>query len=297
MKSAIITGATGFIGRNLVRQLSLKGIKVYAIVRDRDKANDIIFNNVMVIECEMNDYENLGSLIGAENIDVFYHLAWDGVFGDKRADYKLQLNNIKCACEAIKTSSTIGIKKFVFLGTVSQYQKYCDAYKGLTQNNIYGIAKSTADSIIKNLAYSMNIQYVLGIMSNIYGPGQDSKSFIQYSINKILARKKLSLTNCHQVYDFMHINDAVEALYLIGKSEKISDEYYIGNDFQRPLKDFINELRECIDKNADIGFGDIPYNGIDVDYSKIDVELLYKEFDFKCKFDFKSGIKNTLGIN
>ena len=64
MKSVIVTGANGFIGSSLIKTLSENKVKVYAVVRTKERAKNILdLENVDIIECEMRDYLNLNKVI------------------------------------------------------------------------------------------------------------------------------------------------------------------------------------------------------------------------------------------
>ena len=61
MKTALITGATGFVGRNLVHMLHDAKVHVYALVRDAAKAESIIGldDRIEIIQCSLEDIESL----------------------------------------------------------------------------------------------------------------------------------------------------------------------------------------------------------------------------------------------
>lgn len=83
MKKVIVTGASGFIGKALVKRLLKDNVEVWAIVRDRKKLDNIeITPKLKIIESELKEYKNLEGKINEKNFDIFIHLAWDGVYGE-----------------------------------------------------------------------------------------------------------------------------------------------------------------------------------------------------------------------
>lgn len=80
MKSIVITGATGMIGRTFIDLLLKKDIKILMIIRKGSARKDLIpvHPNIKTIECNLDELENLN--INNENYDVFLHLAWDRYF-------------------------------------------------------------------------------------------------------------------------------------------------------------------------------------------------------------------------
>lgn len=80
MKSIVITGATGMIGRTFIDLLLKKDIKILMIIRKGSHRKDSIpvHPNIRTIECNLDELETLD--IKDETYDVFLHLAWDRYF-------------------------------------------------------------------------------------------------------------------------------------------------------------------------------------------------------------------------
>ena len=296
MKKVIISGANGFVGSNLVRYLSKKDIFVYALVRKmNDKFSDI--NNVKVIECSMNEYKNLHNIIVDKDIDVFYHFAWEGTVGIDRSRYDIQLNNIRNTCDALISSEKLNIKKFIFAGSIIEYEYFKCREKGIkkiSENNIYGIAKAMAKNILEVQASNLSIEFISTIISNIYGPGESSDRLIKSIIKKALKNERVSLTSCEQLYDFIYITDAIRAFYLIGENGTSFQEYYIGNKNIKKMKEYIYEISQVFNGNIELGIGDIDFTGVSLDYTEFDKSVLYDKLRFNTEVSFVEGIKETV---
>lgn len=299
MKKAIVTGASGFLGTWLVRELALNDVEVIAVVRNDSSNISSIeeFSNVRIISSPLCDIINLPSIVKDRDVDVFYHLAWSGTSGMDRGDYKLQLSNIEGACDAVKAASEIGCRKYVYAGSIMEYEvmQYVPAdgtKPGL--GNIYSTAKLTADFMGKTLATSLNIPYVTAIISNIYGVGEKSARFINTTLRKFLNKEEAAFTSGDQLYDFIYVTDAVRALHLIGKKGMEYSSYYIGNREVYSLKEFIIRMRNVVDKEIPLTFGGIPFNGAKLKYTEFDTKKLYNELGFKTKVSFEQGIEKTL---
>lgn len=298
MKKVIITGANGFIGKNLVRNLALKGIKVYAIVKNITSDISEIENisNVEIIYCDLENILELKQKICNQNIDVFYHFAWAGTSGNTRANYELQLINAKACCDAVKAAREMEIKKFVLAGSIMEYecQKYISqdfAQPGL--GNIYSTAKLSAHYMAKTLAYNLGIDFVCATISNVYGVGEVSQRLINTTIIKLIKNEETSFTEGNQLYDFIYIDDAIRAFELIGQYGKSFKTYYIGNKKPQLLKEFLLKIRNCVNKNVELGLGKVTFNGVSLNYTEFSTMGLYEDFDFKPIVNFEDGIKFT----
>ena len=102
MKTAVVTGATGIIGRELTERLIFTDTRVYAIGRDEGKLESLKgLKNVIPIKADFEEYCELNKRIG-ETVDVFYHCAFQGGFsGEALKDHSLQLQNANAVCDAV----------------------------------------------------------------------------------------------------------------------------------------------------------------------------------------------------
>lgn len=298
MRKVIITGANGFIGKNLVRELAAKSIKVYAVVKDItsdiSEINNII--NVEIIYCNLVNILELKQKISDRDIDVFYHLAWAGTSGNTRADYELQLINARASCDSVKVASNMRIKKFILAGSILEYecQKYISQdFSHYELSHIYSVAKLTAHYMTKILAYNLGLEFVCATISNVYGVGEISQRLINTTIIKLMKKEKTSFTEGNQLYDFIYIDDAIRALELIGESGTPFKTYYVGNKRPKSLKEFLIKIKDYIDKNIELGFGEIPSNEIYLDYTEFSTLGLYEDFDFKPMVNFEDGLMRT----
>lgn len=96
MKKAIVTGATGFIGKFLVRELVKQNVEVIAVVRRGTKnLNTINALPVKIVECNIADYHMLPDMIADRDIDVVFHIAWQGVSDLDARNEAIQMQNLQ----------------------------------------------------------------------------------------------------------------------------------------------------------------------------------------------------------
>ncbi|MCR5650736.1 MAG: NAD(P)-dependent oxidoreductase [Lachnospiraceae bacterium] len=294
MKSAIVTGANGFLGSSLCRRLSEKGISVTAVVRGDhdDRIKDI--KDISTI----HDDGNLSFITESVNdrqIDCFFHFGWTGSAGTLRGDFAVQLKNIENTCKAVEICSRVGCRRFVNAASIMEYEieKDMRSEENIGKNSIYSSAKNCADQMARILADNMGVDYIRGIISNIYGPGEISPRFVNTTIRKLLKKEHCSFSPGEQTYDFIYIDDAIEEFILIGEKGIRNRTYYIGSKKPAPLKEFIIVMGNVVDKDADLGIGEIPFNGDGTDYGQFDIHAVERDTGYKQKVSFKEGIRRT----
>lgn len=298
MKKVIVTGANGFIGTALCRELSNQGISVIAVVRNEEENISNIENlkGLRVVYSDLSEFKNLNEKISDRDIDVLYHLAWVGSAGSLRGCADVQFNNIKYTCDTVKACSKMNCKRFVFASSIMEYEieavMATDATPGI--NTLYSSAKVSADYMARTIAGSLGVDYIRAVISNIYGPGELSPRLVNTSIRKLLNGEHCAFSAGEQTYDFIYIDDAAKTFVAIGEKGVANRTYYIGSQNPRPLKEFLCELRDQVDPNIEIGLGEIPFNGVSLTYTEFDIHAVKNDTGFIPSVSFTEGIKNTI---
>lgn len=300
MKKAIVTGATGFIGTILVENLCRKGIEVIAVIRKSsvNKNKLIPRNNLNIIECDMSDIFNLSKYTQTKDVDVFFHLAWEGSAGEGRADYNVQLLNIEYTINALKVANSICCKKFVGVGSLMEFEinYLMEKDKQIFPNNIYNISKYTAHVMSKALSSKLEIDYIWTYITNAYGEYETSPRFFNTTVKKMINKEVMDFTLADNLYDFVHVEDVVNAMYLIGKHGKNDSNYCIGSGKPEELKKYITKMRDFIDRNLDLNFGKVKSSMIYLNKDVYSIEKTTNDTGYVPKIDFEEGLERVLNI-
>lgn len=295
MEYVIVTGANGFIGKTLVNALLEKGYHVVALdIRFDDVlAND---DRVTCVNVMNKEVAALAEEIPHQEYRCFFHLAWAGTSGPARADYVVQLNNVKLACDYIKLCSEIGCKRVVYASSINEME----TYEYLQSDNIepaggyiYGTGKLAAHLMGETVAKLNGIEFIPVIITNIYGVGEKSARMIYTSINKLVHKEHCSFTAGYQTYDFIYITDAINSIIAVAEKGKAFNRYYIGSGEPKPLREFLLEMRDIVDPEAELGLGDIPFKGVDISYNQFDLKKVEQDTGYKNEIPFAEGIRMT----
>lgn len=294
MKDAVVTGANGFLGSSLCRRLSEIGVGVTAVVKGDhdDRIKDM--DGIRIIHDD-GTLSSVTDSLADQKTDCFFHFGWVGSAGELRGDYKVQLKNIENTCRAVEICREIGCKRFVYASSIMEYEieKNMRSEEDIGISSIYSSAKNAADQMARIIADNSGIDYIRGVISNIYGPGETSPRFVNTTVRKLLNGEHCSFSPGEQTYDFIYIDDAIEEFILIGERGKKNRTYYIGSLKPRPLKEFIVEMGKAVDSEAVLGIGEIPFKGLNPDYDEFDVSAVEKDTGYKQKISFEEGIRRT----
>ncbi len=298
MKRIIITGADGFIGRYLVFEFVKNEYEVYAIVRNLEKAKNILgdIRHLHIIQCSMDQYATLHTYSCLKKIDAVLHFAWSGVSSEESKDPQIQLENVASSCVLMNEAKQLGIKKFLYAGSLMEYEHlkaFSEGFYNVSMRNIYHVAKNTARNMLKIIANNNDIDFFEITISNVYGVGEISNRFINTAMRNMLSNKPMQFTAGEQLYDFIYIEDAANAIRLVLEKGKKNKDYYIGNIIQKKLKDFIIEMRDEINPNYELKLGEIPFRGISLNYTEFDTKGIYTDCGFEPQYDFNMGVRKT----
>ena len=296
MKTAVVTGANGLLGKEIVEKLSKEGYIIYCIDIKFDK--ELIDNsadNKILIECDM---DNIGDLEINISPDLFYHLAWEGVSTKYKNYHSIQIRNLKYSIDCFAFANQIRSKKFVFLGSASEYAYSDKAIDGKSvvpaPCDEYSAVKACAHIYLQLLAKQHGLPYVRVILPSIYGGKRADANIITYTIQELLNKRKPAFTKLEQLWEYVYIDDAINALYKIGEKGISGRSYPVGWNRSRKLAEYIYIIRDIIDPKLDLGVGEKPYKTGRVDNCIMDTSITIEDIDFEPQIPFEEGIRKTI---
>ncbi len=265
---AIVTGATGFIGKALCQELLQAGYEVFAVIRSnsnkRGKLESILLENpvyeerLRIVEAELDNLDELHSKYKIQ-ADLFFHLAWNGSSGDERENFDVQYSNIGYMKKAIQTAVACGCKKIVGAGSQAEYGVVHSVVKeDETVPNpfmMYGGAKLAAYQMGRIYAKQLGIKMVWPRIYSVYGVGENKGTLISYLMETLKKGEVPQLSLCENMWNFMYITDCVRALRILGENESTEGIYNIASKDTRVLKEFVLQIRDIVAPDVKLNFG------------------------------------------
>lgn len=271
MKKAIITGATGFIGSAVVRELLNRDIEVLALGRrlwqEVDPKRLTKSEKLKYIQIDLSEVFNLPEKmkeIGWETGDscVFYNFAWSGK--DRLTDGSIddQLRNVTYSANAIVVAKMLGCIKFVNSGTIEEtfVEKYLEhdwqnkSYH--STQGIYAISKLAARDMCRLIAYLQKIDYVHTRFSVFIDKDLNANSFVPTVFKKIKNGLLYDTPQNDQLFDLFPLEEGAKAFYHIGMNGRNKADYFIGSGEPRTLVSYFDQFKAVI---AGIKYPDVEY--------------------------------------
>jgi len=297
MKKVVIIGATGFMGGALARYLAKKNIEVYAVLRKCDMEMFYDRRDIIPMTAELDDTEQISALLDKIRPDVLYNFAWHGVTAELKNDFDAQLTNISMYINVLKAAKN-RCGKVIIPGSASEYA-YCgetiDGTNSPAPGDAYASVKSALQTICREYAEKESIPLCWLLIGSVYGPGRMDNNLITYAIQSFINREETAFTPLEQMWDYIYVDDLLQALYLVGENGKAGTVYPVGRGEARHLFEYVNIIRDIVAPGITVGIGRLPYkNGKYPDNSVLDISKLKEDTGFSPKVSFEEGILKTV---
>lgn len=267
MTKILITGANGFLGKNLLNFLSSNvNFDVYGIVR---KSNNIlnINNNIFLLD---DNFENLPLIINEICPDIVIHTATYFHAEHKVTDIVPIIQSIhiygNLLLDALKNSQ----KKIFFINTGTSWQHFNNS-PNYNPVCLHSAHKEAFEKIIEFYSAAYDIKYVTVKLFDTYGPNDERNKIINLLIKGFKQKKPLDLSPGNQLMDIVHINDVCDAyqkiINLIITNQSIEKSYGVSSGEEISLKDIVNIIQQIAGHSIVLNWGARKYRDREVMYN------------------------------
>ena len=285
-KKILITGASGFIGLNLVSKISKsKSFEVYALQKKQSKE----LRKIKKIKFINLDITKIKKKL-LFNFDYIINLAGNINHKNKSQTYNAHYNGVK---NLIKYVHLKKLKLFIQVGSSLEYgQKESPHRENFTCKPIshYGKAKLLATKFIQKKLE----KYLVLRPYQVYGPYQKKNRLIPIIIDGCLKNKSFACSDGTQFRDFLYIDDFSELILKILKSKKINYGIFnIGFGKPHKVKNIISLIQKKIKKGKPL-FGKIEMRKEEMTNTYPDISKIKKIYNWKPKIKINDGLKKTI---
>ena len=297
MNKVLVIGANGFLGTKLTLALAGRGSKVVALVDKRFPYDSIkCQSNIETIEFVLEEIDSLEGEAFSD-IDVLYHFAWAGVNAAYRNESEVQVQNVMFGLKVMEFAERHHISKVIIPGSAAEVScgdGMITGYETPAPSDMYSASKVATRYICMNFAKQHHVGLIWTLITSIYGPGRDDNNLISYTIKSLLKREKPSTTKLEQKWDYLHVEDLIRALVLLGEKGVCGKAYPIGSGEYRQMREYVEMIRDIIDPSLPIGIGDLPYKSSKVDNQMMDISELIADTGFVPRYSFETGIREVI---
>jgi nucleoside-diphosphate-sugar epimerase len=234
----LITGASGFLGQEVVRQLMARGVHLRALVRS-DRAAEPL--RALGIEIHRGDLKQTTSLAGAaRGIDLILHLAAVHRGGTLRRSDFWQVNS-EGTKRLLQESVRNGVRRFVYVSTAGVLGNVRPHRLGTESDaphprDLYETTKWRGEQAVRRIAHTDALETVIIRPAAIYGPGE--RRFLKL-FRPIAHRRFVVIGSGRHRLHFIHVRDAATGILAAAFAPAAGGETFLLAD-QAPVQ--IQEL-------------------------------------------------------
>jgi nucleoside-diphosphate-sugar epimerase len=263
--SALVTGASGFIGAHLVNRLLSEGSRVIVLARSSSALPAEWRDRVRIIASDDFSEGNLRCVLDT-SVETVFHLAAYGVRPDCRDISEMLRINVELPAVLVRLCADWRAR-MVMAGTFSEYrsplaQNLLLEDSPLEQSKLYGSSKAAGGLMASAVAHADGVGFRLLRLFKVYGTGETSHRLLPALVNGLSRCARVAISAGTQVRDFVHVDDVVEAMLRSDahcREEGGGATWNVATGRPHTVREFAEQVAAAM--NADVsllGFGAIP---------------------------------------
>ena len=296
--SALVTGASGFIGTHLVARLLSEGSRVTVLVRSSSALPAEWQGRVHIIPCDDFSEGNLRRLLNTP-VETVFHLAAYGVKPNHRdTDEMLQIN-VTLPAVLVRLCAEWRAR-MVMAGTFSEYRSppnrdLLSEDSPLEQGKLYGSSKAAGGLMASAIANSGGTGFRLLRLFKVYGSGEAPHRLLPALVSGLGRGERVAISAGTQVIDFLYIDDAVEAMLRADahcRERGGIATWNVATGRAHSVREFAERVAAAMKADASLlGFGAIDMRKDDEPWLVGSPDLLRSELGWQPSIGLEEGVR------
>jgi UDP-glucose 4-epimerase len=297
---ALVTGAGGFVGANMVKRLRQDGHEVHATCRPTgDRKRLAGLEDVKVHETELGLAGAAAALVKDVAPDWIFHLAAHGAYSWQQDARQICQTNLLTTIELVDAAEDLGVQAFVHAGSSSEYgfkDHPPDEHERAEPNSTYAVAKTAATMYCSHRASAGDLPAVTLRLYSVYGAMEDPRRLIFTLVQQGLEGSLPPLVAPETARDFVYVEDVCEALVLAAKMarETAGEIYNVGSGHQTTLRELVDCVRELLSIQVEPDWGTHPQRSWDTNSWCANTERITRELQWSATTGIEEGLRHTI---
>jgi nucleoside-diphosphate-sugar epimerase len=294
----VVTGASGFVGANLVRHLASTGDDVHLLLRPQSKAWRLDgFSAYQRHDIDLSDTAALTALFNELRPDAVLHLAAYGAYASQ-ADVRFAVRtNVESAIALMEAARAAGVARFLNAGSSSEYgykDHAPDEYEAVAPNSLYAVTKVAATNYGRYLAASAGFHVTTLRLYSVYGPFEEPTRLIPTLIVRGADGTLPPLVSPATARDYIYVDDVVAAFAAIRAADiPPGNVYNVGSGRQTSIAEVVALVRDRFGIRDEPQWGTMSAKGWDTDIWIANAKRIGAEVGWRATTPFSEGFERT----
>ena len=295
MKKVLLTGASGFVGRQCLSALASRGFKIDGVW----SAHQINTPSDVKIEwhrADLLDSRHVTELMKRIEPTHLLHAAWYAVPG-KYWDAAENYQWVDASRHLLQTFARFGGQRAVGVGSCAEYDwsygHHEETSTPLAPATTYGNCKLETGKFFEAFGLQQGLPTAWGRLFFLYGPHEDQTRLVASVVTALLGDNLALCSAGHQIRDFLHVEDAASALVALLDSE-VTGPVNIASGKGASVRDLVTEIARQLAKPELLRLGALPLRSGEPEQLVADVRRLHDEVRWSPRFDLSAGVKATI---
>jgi nucleoside-diphosphate-sugar epimerase len=253
-----LTGATGFIGRNLARTLADRDLHV--LVRPGSHVDSLSSCRNITFYTHDSTTQGLVNALERSKPDLVIHLATYFVAEHTSGDLEqLVMGNVLLGTQLLEAMSITGVRRMINTGTSWQHFEGDDC----RPVNLYAATKQAFETLVNYYVDASQLSVITLKLFDTYGPG-DSRPKLFNVLRAADPLKPLLMSQGNQLIDLVYIDDVIAAFlaaerHLLRRRSAIHESFGVSSGDPRPLREIVEMFLKLARSNVNIKWGARPH--------------------------------------
>lgn len=230
---AFVTGATGFMGRHLVRLLLAKEVQVTCLVRNPAKAQDLEQAGACLVTGDITDRTSLAAALPGHR-HVYHLAAWVQLGLRPRDEPAMRQVNVEGTRNVLEEAWKAGVERSIHCGTVGALgPSGPPGYVG-DENHVHSgqfpslYVKTKYESVqVARHLIRQGAPIIIVLPQATYGP--ETVELTGRQIWSIKTGRLTAIPDAPMIFGYVHVDDVAEGMWLAAKKGRIGESYILGS--------------------------------------------------------------------